>query len=133
VPSLQVVNALDLEGPPPGERFGHWLETRDLAGDLDPNLDHDGNGRSLFAEYAFGLTDHPAPSLVADSGQLVLRLPATREELDYALETSTDLRAWTAVLTLLGTGGATEVAVESTSPHQHFRLTVSLPTSPRTD
>ena len=86
-----------------------WLQANFTPTELaDPTIsgdnadpDHDGIVNEL--EYAFGLdpkTPSPAllqPQLSADRTQFLLTFPAQRSELNYTVQTSTDLQNWTPV------------------------------------
>ena len=86
-----------------------WLEANFTPAELaDPAIsgdnadpDHDGIVNEL--EYAFGSDPNvPSPALLqpqlsADRTQCLLSFPAQRSELNYAVQTSTDLQNWTTV------------------------------------
>ncbi|MCB1452307.1 MAG: polysaccharide biosynthesis C-terminal domain-containing protein, partial [Rhizobiaceae bacterium] len=107
---------------PVAGRFPTWLAARGLDPGLDPNLDHDGNGMTLFAEYAFDLPGPPPLRMRQDGGTLTLDLAAARDELDYRIETTTDFVEWTPLLTLAGEAGPrAEIALTGGEPRCFYR------------
>ncbi|MCP5545615.1 MAG: carbohydrate-binding protein [Akkermansiaceae bacterium] len=107
---------------PVAGRFPAWLAARGLDPGLDPNLDHDGNGMTLFAEYAFDLPGPPPLRMRQDGGTLTLDLAAVRDELDYRIETTTDFVEWTPLLTLAGEAGPrAEIALTGGEPRCFYR------------
>lgn len=109
---------------PVADRFAIWLTGRGLDPGLDPDLDHDGNGSSLFTEYAFGLDEGLTLAIHQNSGTVMLELPAIRPELDYTLEHTTDFSSWSSLGTFAGTDGAIlDYEPDTSDPEGFYRLT----------
>lgn len=76
-----------------------WRKLYSMEG-VDLTSDHDGDGTSLFLEYALGMdpgtrdreSDHVG--LSREGGWMRVRYPILRYDLDYIVEWSTDLRQW---------------------------------------
>lgn len=86
--------------------FGQWLLSHGLAAGLDPALDPDGDGWSLFFEFALQGDPH-----TADRGPWYQRLGGNPLELvatapqpgvRYTLETSSDGTTWTSQTSVIG-------------------------------
>ncbi len=88
--------------PPIASRFPAWLAAHGFPADSDPASDPDGDGRSLFHDYAFGTREGMAMTATHSNGIQQLVLPTLRSELDYTLESSDDLTHWTSADTYLG-------------------------------
>ncbi|MDP1581474.1 MAG: peptidoglycan DD-metalloendopeptidase family protein [Candidatus Didemnitutus sp.] len=77
-----------------------WKLSHGLSPALSDDSDDDGDGLTLFMEYALALdptqaSQVGAPVLTRSTGRLELTYRRARAELTYAVETSTELTAWT--------------------------------------
>ena len=99
--------------------YADWASQKYPGKDLsDPNADLDGDGRSNYTEYAFGLNPTTGSSCNPIRGLLdkgTRRFTYTRTEnsgLTYTVWTSTDLQAWTQDTTAAQTPGSAADGVE---------------------
>ena len=114
--------------PPPTLTYANWAATKYPTADLsDPAADLDGDGRSNFTEYAFGLNPTSGASCnpistPLDKGTHKFRYTRTENTgLAYTVWTSTNLQSWAgpaaATQTVLTTSDGVEtVEVSLTSP-----------------
>lgn len=112
--------------PPIASRFPAWLAAQGLPPGSDPSADPDGDGRSLFHDYAFGSREGLAITASLSGGTLQLGLPTLRSELDYTLESSDDLESWTSGATYLG-GSPVSLSLTASTAHRFHRLRTTTP------
>ncbi|MCX6880887.1 MAG: hypothetical protein NTW21_44870 [Verrucomicrobia bacterium] len=112
-----------------------WLLANGFAYDADLRSDPNNDGVNLLTAYALDLDPNlnlsgslPKPLLAGN--QLSLTFHAGRDDVTYAVETSTDLQTWsTAEVTLTTPDGNKfrTASVSAASPRRFLRLTVSVP------
>ncbi len=106
-----------------------WLLSQSVLDYLDPDrgspLATQPDGRARLEHYALGET---APTVSTDPlGRLRLTFPRLREDVSYIIETSDDLRTWTAAATASGMVGETVVWTDSDpAPRRFARLRLLL-------
>jgi|GEM_PF-1346741 len=143
ISSPAVEMQVTVEAPPPLSGFESWRADRWSARDLnDATLsgalaDPDGDGHVNLLEYALD-SDPLANASVAETAvslqggewQLVFSRPSARDDLEYAVESSTDLVEWSSAGVVLERIGTGEIEVwrarcaASTQP-QFLRLRVT--------
>ncbi len=119
----------------PGSRFASWASTHGVAGgDDDPDKD----GVVNLMEYALGTnpqvsspSDSPLFSMGSHQVQIRYEVDTSVPDVDYFLETSTDLNLWTtvdAVPVSMVDGRQTRVFEDSTNglSHRFYRLGIRL-------
>lgn len=116
--------------------FAGWAENASLPPDLaGPADDADGDGVANLIEYALGTppmggANPPFLNITPENGgaATVIQLPALRDDLIYAMETSPDLSAgsWAPATnaSLLPSDGGWEVRASATGSRAFFRLVV---------
>ncbi len=119
----------------PGSRFASWASTHGVAGGSD---DPDKDGVVNLMEYALGTnpqvsspSDSPLFSMGSHQVQIRYEVDTTVPDVDYFLETSTDLNLWTtvdAVPVSMVDGRQTRVFDDSTNglSHRFYRLGIRL-------
>ena len=121
----------------PGARFGSWASSHGVVGGAGDS-DGDGDGVSNLLEYALG-TDPKVASLVEvprqelEEGRVVLSYDVDPlvPDVDYVLESSGDLQAWSAVDAVpVASAGSRQVRVyrepEAVTRQRFYRLRVEL-------
>ena len=108
------------------ERFADWLASRGLPTDMDPSLDHDGNGYTLFTEYAFAIGGGPLPAISngGSAGSIILTVNTPRDDLDYSVDHSTDLENWEHQITSFGSGEPLEFVTTDDGSGQFYRFSI---------
>lgn len=102
----------------PRNSFEEWLEEHDVSEGAEAGSDPFNTGRSLFFDFAFGVTPtavQPAVALHASLGEgnaLSLRFPAMQPDLDYVLEVHDGAGSWTEVSRHKGVGDWIELEVD---------------------
>ena len=113
----------------PAQRFAQWLEARNLPADSDPDLDLDGNGLSLLAEYAFDRAASHSPILAIaqpdPTGIVHFTIPTPREEFHYVVDKSPDLKTWQDHFAVLGLQPSVAFHVPLSDQYAYFRLSLS--------
>ena len=110
-----------------------WLLGHGLSHDTDLHQDLNGDGVSLLMAYALNLSPDMnlqgnLPQPVVDGSSFSMAFHSTSEGITYTVESSTDLKTWTATgvtVTDPDLSGMVTASVERNFPQRYLRLVIS--------